>query len=149
MSVALRSSAIMLLLALSGAAMAQQAPLDGSAEMQKQFAEAYNRGDLDAMAGHFTEDAIRVTPSGIFKGRDAIRRGFQDALKLGLYDYSVKRVSSRTDGKFIFNAGEWRATVGDHPLHGYYTAILVQGDGLPRIMEETVTVAAPTLKPQN
>lgn len=143
MSVVLRGSAIVLLLALSGAALAQQASLDPSEEMQKQFAEAYNRGDLDAMAGHFTEDAIRVTPSGIFTGRDAIRRGFQDALRLGLHDYSVKRVSSRTDGKFIFNTGEWRATVGNHPLHGYYTAILVEGDGLPRIMEETVAVAAP------
>lgn len=143
MKAALRSCAITLLLVLSGSAAAQQAALDPSAEMQKQFAEAYNKGDLDAMAGHFTEDAMRVTPSGIFKGSDAIRRGFQDALKLGLHDYSVKRVSSRTDGKFIFNIGEWRAKVGEQPLHGYYTAILVQGDGLPRIMEETVAVAAP------
>jgi len=95
------------------------------------------------MAGRFTEDAIRVTPSGIFKGRDAIRRGFQDALKLGLHDYSVQRVSSRTEGRFIFNVGEWRARIGEQPLHGYYTAILVQGDGLPRIMEETVAVGAP------
>jgi ketosteroid isomerase-like protein len=143
MKAALRGCAITLLLVLSGSAAAQQAALDPSAEMQKQFAEAYNKGDLDAMAGHFTEDAMRVTPSGIFKGRDAIRRGFQDALKLGLHDYSVKRVSTRTDGRFIFNIGEWQAKVGDHLLHGYYTAILVQGDGLPRIMEETVAVAAP------
>jgi ketosteroid isomerase-like protein len=143
MKAALRGCAIALLLALSGPTAAQQASLDPSAEMQKQFAAAYNNGDLDAMAGHFTEDAMRVTPSGIFKGRDAIRRGFQDALKLGLHDYSVKRVSTRTDGKFIFNIGEWQAKVGDHPLHGYYTAILVQGDGLPRIMEETVAVAVP------
>lgn len=81
--------------------------------MQKQFAAAYSKGDLDAMA------------------------------KRGLHDYSVKRVSSRTDGGFIFDVGEWRAKVGDPPLHGYYTAILVQGDGLPRIMEETVAVASP------
>ena len=143
MNTALRGSAIALLLALSGSAAAQQAPLDPAAEMQKRFAEAYNKGDLDAMAGHFTEDAIRVTPSGIFKGRDAIRRGFQDALKLGLHDYSVKRVSSRTDGKFIFNIGEWQAKVGDHSLRGYYSAVLVQGAGLPQIMEETVAVEAP------
>ena len=143
MKAALRSCAITLLLVLSGSAAAQQAALDPSAEMQKQFAEAYNKGDLDAMAGHFTEDAMRVTPSGIFKGRDAIRRGFEDALKLGLHDYSVKRVNSRTDGKFIFNVGEWQARVGDHPLRGYYTAILLKGDGLPRIMEETVAVGVP------
>ena len=87
MGIAWRVPTIALLLAFSSAATAQQASLDPSAEMQKHFAEAYNKGDLDAIAGHFTEDAIRVTPSGIFKGRDAIRRGFQDALKLGLHDY--------------------------------------------------------------
>jgi hypothetical protein len=40
-----------------------------SIEMQKNFAEAYNRGDVDAMAAVFTENAVRVTPSGIFHGR--------------------------------------------------------------------------------
>ncbi|MBR0735155.1 nuclear transport factor 2 family protein [Bradyrhizobium japonicum] len=59
-------------------------------EMHKHFSEAYNRGDLDAMATEFVENAVRVTPSGIFQGRDAIRRSFSDALKLGLHDYSVE-----------------------------------------------------------
>ena len=47
---------------------------DQYTEMQKNFAEAYNRKDADAMAAAFAEDGIRVTPSGIFQGRDAIRR---------------------------------------------------------------------------
>jgi ketosteroid isomerase-like protein len=140
MGMTLRVLATALMLLVSGAAYSQDDP---SAEMQKHFAEAYNKGDLDAMAAAFTEDAVRVTPSGIFMGRDAIRRGFQDALKLGLHDYSVRRVSSRTEGKFIFNVGEWQAKLGDHSLRGYYTAILVQGSGLPQIVEETVTVSGP------
>jgi ketosteroid isomerase-like protein len=131
------------LLALSTAAMAQQASSDASVEMQRRFAEAYNKGDLDAMAAAFTADAVRVTPSGIFRGREAVRRGFEAALKLGLHDYSVQRLNSRTEGRFAFNVGEWRAKVGDQPLHGYYTAILVQEGGQPRIMEETVTLSAP------
>ena len=73
--------------------------------------------------------AIRVTPSGIFQGRAAIRQGFQDAINLGLHDYSVRRIDSRSDGNFIFNVGEWRAKLGDRPFHGYYTAIIVrEGD---------------------
>lgn len=133
-----------LLLAISGTAMAQD-HLDNEAmvEMQRHFAEAYNRGDLGAMAAAFTENAVRVTPSGIFEGREAIRRSFQDALKLGLHDYSVKRTISRPMGAFIFNAGSWQSKVGDHTLHGYYTAILVREGGQPRILEETVTVAVP------
>src|ERR1700730_10396041 len=35
---------------------------DDQAELQKNFAEAYNRKDADAMAGAFAEDGIRVTP---------------------------------------------------------------------------------------
>jgi ketosteroid isomerase-like protein len=133
-----------LLLAIPGTAMGQD-PLDGAAtsEMQKHFAEAYNRGDVDAMAAAFTENAVRVTPSGIFQGRDAIRRGFQDALKLGLHDYSVQRVTSRSEGAFVFNAGTWQAKLGDQPFHGYYTAILVRDGDQPRILEETVAVAVP------
>src|SRR3974390_1776334 len=74
---------------------------DAPADMQKYFAEAYNRGDVDAMAAVFTKDAVRVTPSGIFQGEDAIRRGLQDALKLGLHDYTVQRVISRSEGSFV------------------------------------------------
>ena len=89
---------------------------DITADMQKHFAEAYNRGDLDAMTAAFTKDAVRVTPSGIFQGRDEIRRGFQDALKLGLHDYTVQRVISRSEGNFVFNAGKWQAKLGDRPF---------------------------------
>jgi uncharacterized protein (TIGR02246 family) len=67
---------------LSSAAGAQEKQVtdDQYAEIQKNFAEAYNRKDADAVAAAFAEDVIRVTPSGIFQGRDAIRRNLQDAL---------------------------------------------------------------------
>ncbi|WP_426441364.1 nuclear transport factor 2 family protein [Bradyrhizobium genosp. P] len=133
-----------LLFAMPNHAMAQdQLENDAIAEMQKHFAEAYNRGDADAMAAAFAENAVRVTPSGIFQGRDAIRRGFEDALKLGLHDYSVQRVISRSEGSFVFNAGRWQAKLGDQSFHGYYTAIVVREGDQPKIMEETVTVATP------
>src|SRR5437879_850105 len=79
------------------------------ADLQKNFAEAYNRKDADAMAAAFSEDGVRVTPSGIFKGRDAIRRNLQEVLNMGLQDYSVERTVSRSIGTVVFNAGEWRA----------------------------------------
>lgn len=133
-------------LLLVGAPQAQAQPSSGddpSAEMQRHFAEAYNRGDVEAMANAFTENAIRVTPSGIFQGRDAIRRSFQAALDMGLRDYTVKRTISHSEGRFIFNTGEWRAKLGDKPFHGYYTATVVRDGDLTRIIEETVTVAVP------
>jgi ketosteroid isomerase-like protein len=95
------------------------------------------------MATAFSEDAIRVTPSGIFQGREAIRHNLQDALNMGLHDYSVRRTVSRSYGAFIFNAGEWQAKLGNQPFHGSYTAILGREGDKVKILEETVTVAAP------
>jgi hypothetical protein len=44
----------------------------------------------------------------------------------------------------VFNAGEWRAKLGDgQQPRGYYSALLVrEGDGV-KIFEETVNVAVP------
>jgi ketosteroid isomerase-like protein len=133
-----------LLLAIPGAAIAQE-KVDAAAlsEMQKRFVAAYNRGDADVMADAFTENAIRVTPSGIFQGRDAIKRSFQNAVKLGLHDYSVDRTISRSEGPYVFNIGIWQGKLGDQPFHGYYTAIVVLDGGKAKILEETVAVAAP------
>jgi hypothetical protein len=47
------------------------------------------------------------------------------------------------DDRYVFNAGEWKAKLGDQQFRGYYTAILVREHGQPRIKEETVTVAVP------
>jgi len=76
----------------SAAAQEKQVTDDQYAELQKNFAEAYNRKDADAMAAAFAEDGIRVTPSGIFRGRDAIHRNLQDVLNMGLHDYTVPRM---------------------------------------------------------
>ncbi|MCK1407690.1 nuclear transport factor 2 family protein [Bradyrhizobium sp. 76] len=135
--------AAFLLISASYVAAAQQTSGDQYADLQKNFAEAYNRKDVDAMAAAFTDDAIRVTPSGMFVGREAIRRNLQDVVNLDLHDYSVERNVSRSFGNFVFNAGEWQAKLGDQLLHGYYTAIVVRDGGVAKIMEETVTVAAP------
>jgi SnoaL-like domain len=80
---------ICLLLAIPSHATAQQSSTEDTAfaDVQKHFAEAYNNKDVDAMAAAFTENGIRVTPSGNFQGRDSIRRNLQDVLNMGLHDY--------------------------------------------------------------
>ena len=86
---------------LIGSAAAQEKQItndDQYAELQKNFADACNRKDADAMAAAFAEDGIRVTPSGIFQGRDAIDRNLQDVLNMGLHDYTVQRTVSRAVG---------------------------------------------------
>src|SRR5258708_34709632 len=96
----------------SAGAQEKQVTDDQYAEIQKNFAEAYNRKDADAMAAAFAEDGIRVTPSGIFQGRAAIRRNLQDVLNMGLHDYTVQRTVSRSEGTFVFNAEKWQAKLG-------------------------------------
>jgi ketosteroid isomerase-like protein len=114
-------------------------------KMQSEFAEAHNRKDIAAMAGFFSENGVRITPAGVFRGRDAIGRELQRVvIDLGLHDYSVRRTISRLEGNMVFNAGEWQAKLGDgQQYHGYYSALLIrEGDGV-KIFEETVNVAAP------
>ena len=136
-----------LLLSFAAPALAQQSrtaaadkPYD---DLQKQFAEAYNRQDAAAMAAMFTQNAVRITPNGIFQGRDAIRREMESTLKMGLHDYAVRRTLSRSEGNLVFHAGEWQAKLADKPLHGYYSLLLTLEGDHARIMQETVNVAAP------
>jgi PBP1b-binding outer membrane lipoprotein LpoB len=60
--------AAFLLMSACYVAAAQQTTADQYADLQKNFAEAYNRKDVDAMAAAFTDNAIRVTPSDMFVG---------------------------------------------------------------------------------
>jgi ketosteroid isomerase-like protein len=112
-------------------------------KVQSEFAEAYNRKDVAAMAAFFSEDGVRITPAGIFRGRDAIRREMQRVIEMGLHDYSVRRTISHLEGSMVFNAGEWQAKLGDQQFHGYYSALLVREGDEVKIFEETVNVAAP------
>jgi hypothetical protein len=96
------------------------------------------------MAAFFSENGVRITPTGVFRGREAIGRELERVVvDLGLHDYSVRRTVSRLQGSMVFNAGEWQVKLGDgQQLRGYYSALLVQeGDGV-KIFEETVNIAA-------
>jgi ketosteroid isomerase-like protein len=112
--------------------------------LQTKFSEAYNRKDIMTMSELFAEKGWRITPSGLFQGRDAIRRNLQSAIEMGLHDYSVRRTISKFLAQnIIYNAGEWRAKLGDHQYQGFYSALLVRDGDEVKILEETVNVAAP------
>jgi ketosteroid isomerase-like protein len=114
-------------------------------KMQSEFAQAYNRKDVPAMAAFFSENAVRITPAGVFRGKEAIGRELQRvSVDLGLHDYSVKRIVSRLQGNMVFNAGEWQAKLGDgKQYHGYYSALLIREGDEVKIFEETTNVAVP------
>jgi ketosteroid isomerase-like protein len=146
--IAICCAAIMIFGYVGPASTQQNEPAAGGEafeNMQSEFAEAYNRKDVAAMAAFFSENGVRITPSGVFRGREAIGRELRRvAIDLGLHDYSVKRIVSRLEGNMVFNAGEWQATLGNgQQFRGYYSTLLVrEGDGV-KIFEETVNVASP------
>jgi len=146
--IAIFVAAITVLSYAGPAATQQEEPAAGGEafeKMQSEFADAYNRKDVAAMAAFFSEDGVRITPAGVFRGREAIGHELRRVVvDLGLHDYSVKRIVSRLEGNMVFNAGEWRATLGDgQQFRGYYSALLVRkGDGV-KIFQETVNVATP------
>jgi ketosteroid isomerase-like protein len=126
-------------------ALAQESPLvtdEAYKKLQTDFAEAYNRKDTATMAAFFSENGIRITPNGIFRGREAIQRDMQKTIELGIHDYRVQRTVSRVEGNLIFNAGEWKAKIGDRQFRGYYSALVTREGGEVKILEETVNVAA-------
>jgi ketosteroid isomerase-like protein len=146
--IAISVAAIMLLGAVTPASTQQNEPGAGGElfeKVQSEFAEAYNRKDIGAMAAFFSEKGVRITPTGIFRGREAIGHELQRVvIELGLHDYGVRRTVSRLEGGMVFNAGEWQAKLGDgQQLHGYYSALLVREGDAVRIFEETVNVAVP------
>jgi ketosteroid isomerase-like protein len=145
-----KTRTLSLVLVLSSAAFpASTEEIDATADaltqkLQAHFAEAYNRKDVTAMAGFFAENGWRITPSGVFQGRDAIRRNLQSVIEMGLHDYSVRRTISKVlTQNIIYNAGEWRAKLGDQQYQGFYSALLVRDGDEVTILEETVNVAAP------
>ena len=112
-------------------------------EVQTKFVEARSRRDVDGMAALFAPDGIRVTPDGVFLGRDAIRHNLQNLVTAGLHDFTTQRTVSRLEGGILFDAGQWQARLGDHQLHGYYSALLSCDGSQPTLLEETTNVAAP------
>jgi len=111
--------------------------------LQDRFSDARARQDTDAMAAVFAQDAIRVTPDGVFQGRDAIRRNLDSLAAVGLHDFTAQRTVSRREGDLLFAAGTWHAKLGELPLNGYYSALLSCTGNHPEILEETTNVAAP------
>jgi ketosteroid isomerase-like protein len=49
-------------------------------EVFQHHAEALGAGDLDAIVEDYTDDAVFITPQGVLRGKDGVRRGFEKLL---------------------------------------------------------------------
>src|ERR1700733_8521518 len=89
------STPVVVLLCVISVALAQpslsEEAYEHCATLRDRFNEARARQDANAMAAVFARDAIRVTPDGVFQGRDAIRQNLESLAGAGLRDFSTER----------------------------------------------------------
>jgi ketosteroid isomerase-like protein len=122
----------------------------------KKFSEAWNNNDAAALAGFYTEDAVRVDDNGPLYGRDNIQKWYSDLLKrMHISNHFNKRAQYYPIGtNEVWANGEWSGTVqgksGGPPRHlkGYWTTILVRdGDSWKFLMETPVIASVPAATP--
>jgi ketosteroid isomerase-like protein len=96
------------ILGLSGSAFAIDTNTDKTVREAAQTWETLaNKGDITALATHYTSDAIRVTPAGAFYGRDAIAKDLIETNKI-FKNITIKTNKVEdTDKGAIFCDGEW------------------------------------------
>ncbi len=72
------------------------------------YDEAFNMKDAVALAALFTEDAVLVTPEGLFPGRQAIEKRYAGMFKRShLTDFFGVRDQLNAIGNELWAVGEW------------------------------------------
>src|SRR4051794_11478565 len=89
---------------------ARSEPIDPAtspfAAVGKQYIEAYNRKDAEAVAALFADDAVRVTASGIIQGREAIKKSTEAGLEAGGHDLRLRYHHTHIDGNTGWSVAE-------------------------------------------
>jgi uncharacterized protein (TIGR02246 family) len=103
--------------------------------LEMKFDEAFNRSDVGALAGLYTEDAIRVTPHGTFSGRQAIAKDYAEHFqRYQSNNYVRKGDRVNAVGNDVLASGKWSCafheTDGRYKhIDGHYSAVWVpEGD---------------------
>jgi len=110
-------------------------------DVTKRYAEAFNRGDLDAAVEFYTDDATFLHPNvEIVSGKQAIREFFEAGrVFLGLKRLDFEIIESAHDGDLAYERGIIRIHMepsGGQPTvdKGKYVVVMKRGgDGLWRV----------------
>ena len=109
--------------------------------LTNKWVAAFNSQNALDLATLYTEDAIRVAPTGISQGSAAIRTAMEAEFKAGGHAVSFNTMFVRPSVGVIVAGGEWSATYGDQPARGYWTSSFTrEGDAL-RIRTHTFNIA--------
>lgn len=95
---------------------AEEPAREAQAVLQEQVA-AWNRGDLDGYCALYAEDAVFASPTGLFRGRQAVleryRRRYPDRAAMGTLAFEPQDVRATTDAVSI--VARWRLAYPDKP----------------------------------
>jgi uncharacterized protein (TIGR02246 family) len=93
--------------------------------------EAFNKNDAAALAALFTEDAVLVTPKGLFSGRQAIEKSYADDFQRWHPTNNIGQLDQlNAIGNEAWGVWEWWCTFqsksGPVQATGYWSAIYVR-----------------------
>lgn len=95
----------------------------------KQQALAWSRGDIDAFCSVYAEDALFVTPTGLTRGREAVRSRYKakypDAAAMGTL--TLEPMDLRDFGDTVAVAAQWTLAYPDRPAATGWTLIVLHG----------------------
>jgi len=148
-----------------------QGPTDLTSEIteaNKGFMEAFNNGDLDALASKYLDDATLFPPNlDIVVGTEAIKGFWGGAMSMGVKKALLETITAEGYGDFAIEEGRYKLFApGDILIdHGkYFVTWKKQGNewklakdiwntnnpAIPRAMEnDTILIATSKVKPEN
>jgi uncharacterized protein (TIGR02246 family) len=102
----------LLIICTASIAKAQQSARTAIELLNKQFIEAFNKGDAAGVANMYTMDA-RVLPPNveIVEGRSNIQKFWQGAMSAGLKMVSLETVHAETHGDVVLEIGRYTLTM--------------------------------------
>lgn len=81
-------------------------------DSDKQFADAFNRGDLAALVALHAEDALLLSPDSLpERGSEAVKSGFKQLLDAGRKNMRFTSVELGSGGDFAYHVGQFAGDV--------------------------------------
>ena len=113
----------------------------------KQWQDAFNKGDTSAVAALYTSQAVEVTPTGIQGGQGAVKARLDESIKQGWkQDLVIVATQCDSEGAVRWSSGSWEQTSPQgSPVGGFWTAIEVKDGNGWKIQNFTFNLTPPGL----
>lgn len=114
----------------------------------KQWQDAFNKGDTSAVAALYASDAVEVTPDGIRVGPAAVKERLDGEIKEGWKkDLVIVATKCDSEGAVRWSSGSWKQTSPQgSPVGGFWTAIEVKDGNGWKLQNLTFNLTPPPQK---